>query len=325
MRAAKKRGKEAQKAKNIIKERARPYIFDMREHEGYDKYRYDGRVLYGTVSDAVSEHAVEDVRTPKEISEPAEKDRPRKRKRGGERGKGRSRAIVVCLAVFLFSLSVFLADVLSGASTLADYVALFTGKRTDAEIYYAVYATHSTDMGVSYKNAAAIQAEGGAGYVLKRGEEYYVIVSAYETKEDADAVLNKHRNYGVIEIEIYPFSREKCPSLSLAESGSETYKEAYEFLYGVANDMASGVYDASEMKKRLTSKRAEIAAYEEAFRTGVSGKEDNAGIEYKVQLKSMLAAFDNLLSHDKELVAEARYYSVLILHSYSLFTEKYFK
>ncbi|MBQ9370308.1 MAG: hypothetical protein IJU10_04450 [Clostridia bacterium] len=291
----------------------------MGKSEGYDKYRYDSRVLYGTVSDGTGEHAVEDVRTPREM-----RLQEHSKREGNAGGKGRKRAIVLCLILFLFALTVFLADVLKGGS-ISSYVALFGGKSEKRTTYYAVYATHSTDAGISYKNAAAIQAEGGAGYVMKCGEEYYVMVSAYPSEAEANSVVEKHRNYGITEIKIYDFSAERHPTLASAESGKDLYKKAYEALYGAANEMASGLYGASELKKKLSPTREEIAAYEESFRGAVSGSEDAVAIEYKVQLKEMLAAFDNLLSHDKDLVAEARYYSVMILHSYSLFTEKYFK
>ena len=293
----------------------------MGNYEGYDKYRYDGRVLYGTVSETDMEHAIEDVRSPREMNVRNSVERENKKKHCG---RGRKGTIAICIAIFLFSVTVFLADVLSGASTLSDYVALFTAADS-GETYYAVYATHSQDAGISYKNAAAIQAEGGAGYVMKRGEEYYVIVSAYSSEKEAKNVTDKHAGYGITKIKIPAFSCSAHPTLAAAERGKDLYHKAYETLYNAANEMATGTYGTAEMKKILSSMREEIAAYEESYRTSISGKEDAAGIEYKVQLKEMLAAFDNLLAHENDLVAEARYYSVMILHSYSLFAEKYYK
>ena len=109
------------------------------------------------------------------------------------------------------------------------------------------------------------------------------------------------------------------------ESGNELLAEAFDALYTAANDVAAGTYGASEMKKKLSATQGKIAAHEEAYQAERSGKEDGFAIEYKVQLKTIKSAFDNLLTHDGDLVAEARYYAVMILHSYSLFTEKYFK
>ena len=307
-------------SKESIKRMLRPYIFDMGNNEGYERYKYDGRILYGTVSDAVEEHAVEDVRTSRERIEENKAAKSATKRLG----TGRKKAIFLCLIVFLFALTVFIADVW-GDGSLSSYVALFGGKQEHVTVYYAVYATHSTDAGISYKNAAAIQAEGGAGYVMKQGDEYYVTVSAYSSETEAKSVVEKHRNYGIAEIKVYDFSADKFPTLAAAETGKKLYIKAYESLYNAANDMASGVYDGSELKKRLTPTREEISVVEESFRAAITGNEDTAAIEYKVQLKEMLAAFDNLLSHEKDLVAEARYYSVMILHSYSLFSEKYFK
>ena len=293
---------------------------------GYDKYKFDGYTVYGRISSPETDHAVEDART-----KPAPKEEKRTPKRAETKEKRRTRKgsktlFIVCVTVLCFALSIFLADILSGTATLSDYVALFKHEQENARLYYAVYATHAADMGISYRNASVLHAEGGAGYVWKRENEYYVVASAYASKEDAEKVANKQSNYGVFEIKIYNVEEKKKNSEFLgAERGNEMIAEAFDALYTTANDVAAGTYDTSEMKKRLSLTQGKIAAHEEAYQAERAGKEDGFAIEYKVQLKTMKSAFDNLMAHDGDLVAEARYYAVMILHSYSLFTEKYFK
>ena len=296
----------------------------MSNKNGYDQYRYDGYTVYGTISPQNEEHTVEDARTPKQLPQESKNVR-KKEKQKSKIKKSRKRAIIVCVTIFLFSLTVFLADIISGNASFATYASLFKKDKLNYTPYYAVYATHSEDMGISYRNASVIHKEGGAGYVLKNEDMYYVIVSVYSDKKDAQSVIDKNDNYAMLTLKVYDYSYERQPSLVHMESGKDLYKKTYEALYSIGNELAAGKYGNDEMKKKIIPLREELAAYEESYKASISGKEDTAEIEFKVQLKEMISAFDNMTSIENGSAAEARYYSAMIIHSYSIFSEKYFK
>ena len=291
----------------------------MDNDNGYDKYKYERYTIYGTISAPSEEHFVEDMRSE---GAPREKTTPKKETYRGKRT--RKHAFILCLVLLCFSLTVVAADVISGHSTLADYVAVFHREEAKGTTYYLVYASHSADVGISYKNASVIRAEGGAGYVMKRGDEHYVVVNAYAAEADAEAVVKKNPAFSYFALSLREMGAKDAATLPYAKNGDALCKKSYEALYEAANRLSADEYDVTTVKREFTRLRDEITAHEESVSADVSGSEDGAAIEYKVQLKAMKSAFENLLSHDAELASEARYYAVMILHSYSLFSEKYY-
>ena len=288
----------------------------MRKEHGYDNYRLDDYTVIGRIT-LPEEHLVEDARTPREGKKQKTEDR-----------KTRSPVIktllTVAITILCFSLTLIAADIFSGKASIANYAALFYKKKENGTCYYAVYATLSEDMAISYKNASAIRKEGGAGYVLKESGSYYVILNIYELSEDAENVKKRNANYDVLQIFIPDFNLKKTPSLSAAETSKDIFTEAYRTLYQAANDLAGGNYKEEDMKRQLVDFREKILAVENSFEASIRGKEDTATIEYKVLLAEVRSAFENLTEHSSSLVSDARYYSVMILHSYSIFAKKYF-
>ena len=289
----------------------------MDRHSHYDKYHQEGYTIYGRIS-SPEDHFVEDARTFGESEYPSsDPDVPRKKR------KGISRFLTAVITILCFSLTLFLADVIVNKGGLSAYVALFSKERKEIVTFYAVYATHSTEMAISYKNAAAIREEGGAGYVLKTDEHYYVVLNAYESEEDAKSVASKRTNYEILPIEIPAYDVKHYPVLEAAEPTKELYLEAFRVLYQAANDLAKKEYRAEDMKRTLEVFKEKVVASETAYAEKIKGMEDNAAIEYKVVLAEIRSAFENLLSSSEKPVADARYYSVMILHQYSLFAKKF--
>ena len=258
----------------------------MKDFGGYDKYRYDSYTVLGRISTA-EEHAVEDAR-----SLPSVKQKPEKSPKESPKRKKRSALFVVMVTLLCFSATLIAADLIGNHSALASYVALFgKNKQRNGEIYYAVYATHSADMGVSYKNAGVIRAEGGAGYVLKKGDEYYVILNAYEDKEQAESVAGRQANYGILEIECPAFTVGKSECLAAAEESKDLYHECFLSLYQAANDLASGKYAKADMKRALAQEKERVSAKESAYAERIRGKEDTVGIEYKILIYIRLDSY----------------------------------
>ena len=264
------------------------------------------------------EHFVEDARTKPRPDMPKE-ERSDKRKFS----KGKTILLTVMITLLAFSLSLVAADIL-GNGGIRLYTSLFNKNKTGVVTYYAVYATHSTDMSVSYKNASVVREEGGAGYVMKEGDEYYVVLNIYDDEENAKRVSERKANYGIIELEVYDFDVEKQPSLADAEIGKDLYREAYLTLYQAANDLASGKYAKEDMKRALASTKQKVTTVENAYSEKVTGITDTPAIEFKVMLAEIRSSFENLEQNDERLVADARYFSVMIVRSYADFTRKYF-
>lgn len=274
--------------------------------------------LYGEA--APTEHVVQDARSKprKDPTFPQEKNEKK------PFSKGKTILLSVMITILAFSLTLIAADLLGNGSGIKLYASLFQKEKETETIYYAVYATHSADMSVSYKNAAVIREEGGAGYVMKDGEEYYVILNVYDDRENAQSISERKANYGILEIKVLEFDTEKQPSLKIAEGSKGLYKEAYGTLYQAANDLAAGKYAKEDMMRSLLSYKERIVAIENAYAESISGSPDTACIEYKVILAGIRSAFDNLEHNDEHLVADARYFSVMIVNAYALFTQKYF-
>ena len=268
-------------------------------------------------SEPQAEHIVEDARTKPRLDAPTEIKKEKKF------SKGKTILLTAMITLLAFSLTLVAADII-GSGGIALYTSLFTQKKSDVSLYYAVYATHSTDMSVSYKNAAVVREEGGAGYVMKQGEEYYVILNVYDDEESAKRVSERKANYGIIELKVYDFDVEKQPSLSSAEMAKDLYREAYKTLYQAANDLASGKYAKEDMKREISSCKQKVTAVEDAYVEKTAGITDTPAIEFKVILAEIRSAFENLEQNDERLVADARYFSVMIVRSYADFTKKYF-
>ena len=142
----------------------------MSRYFDYSSHKSEGYAIYGTISAPNEEHTVEDARTPKTAGgERRRREVPKKKapKAHSFSKKGRW-LFIICLTLLAFSLTVVAADLITGNATLAEYVSLFRKKKENGETYYAVYASKSEDMGISYRNAGVIGSEGGAGYVIDR-------------------------------------------------------------------------------------------------------------------------------------------------------------
>ena len=282
-----------------------------------EPYRYEDRETWSRLSP--SEHIVEDTRTAPALRSD-DGSRSQAQQRRPKRGKT---LMIVLITVFAFSLTLIAADLLTGKATIAEYVSLFTSKKTEkAEVYYAVYAMSTENMSLAYKNAATVRTEGGAGYVLKNETMYYVILNTYLNESDAKSVASKEANYGIYEIPTATIKL-NIDGFSFPEQTKDVSREAYLVLYEAANDLASHKYGEEDMKRVLEKQREKVVTAMDLYAESIRGKEDNIRIDYKVLLSEIKGAFDNLLTNSNYLVADARYYAVMILHSYAQFTTKY--
>ena len=291
----------------------------MNDFQGYDQYRYDEYTVLGRIS-TPEEHLVEDARS----RHPAAKDFPINNNGKTKRHRRKGIFLTVLITILAFSATLFGADLFSSKTGVAAYVSLFTGKKNDDVVtYYAVYATSSEDMGISYKNAAAIRAEGGAGYVLKKGDLYYVFLNAYAKQSDAEKVAKKDANYSIYEITIPAIKKKKKNDLLIDQTTENLYRDTYLLLYRSANDLASGSIAEEDVKRNLQLQKERIVAAESAYCEKIKGKEDNGKIEFKVFLAQTRSALENLCGETTTLVADIRYYSIMILNAYALFVDKY--
>lgn len=295
---------------------------------GYEKYKYDDTTVFGTITSSDEpEHSVEDARTKKRdpLSDERTNEKTRK-KRKRANGNRTGLLLVISITILCFCLTVVAADLFSGKASLSTYANLLLGRKdkTNHTVYYLVCATRDADMGVAYKNAAAIRKEGGAGYVLKSGEDYYVVLNAYEKKEDAEKIRDKQGNYGILELKLPAFDLEKAKGLKGATLSETLYEKVFRTLYETANAYQRGVYSADDVKIRLNPIKEEVAACEEAFERSASDLASTVVLDYKVLLRTMKSSLENILSSESDPLSLLRYYAVSVLHSQSLFREKYF-
>ncbi len=300
----------------------------MNRLNGYEKYKYDGYTVFGTItSDEPVEHTVEDARTRTCDTGTRSDDSERKKRVKNKTIKNkRGFVLIACITLLCFCLSAVAADLFCG-TPFSTYASLLFGsnKKSDYRSYYLVYATHSEDMGISYKNATVIRKEGGAGYVLKNGQDYYVILNAYEKETDANTIAKRQGSYGVFELKLYYFDLEKSKDLKETTTNENLYVEIVGTLYETAVSLQANIFTTQDVKVTLSSLKEKIVVAEETFEKTARNDGSNIVLDYKVLLRTMKSAIENLLNAEGDLISLLRYYEVSILHSQALFRDKYFK
>ena len=221
-------------------------------------------------------------------------------------------AFFVTVTILLcFSLTFVLAE-LSGRGTLMNLIA---EKKKTATGYYAVAADRFETESLAPIGADEIKELGGAGYVLY-DKKYYLLVSAYANREDAEKVCRRMSGYNgcIYEITI------KTPYLGWCDKTKRekvknvlTYADkVFASLYGVSAD-----YETGAITKRDANNK--IAALQKEIKT-LTGELDeisnNANRKEYIRIKTELIATDAMLKNILSSEATGNLYNAAIRFTY---------
>lgn len=119
--------------------------------------------------------------------------------------------------------------------------------------YFVCYAVEDNAISAG-SISSAVSSYGGAGYVLEHKNKYYVTVSCYYEKRDAEAVCAslKHR---LLECEVLKIETKEYSIPVSARSNAELYMgnlntlfSLSDLAYGCANSLDTGAYGQNEAK-----------------------------------------------------------------------------
>jgi len=145
-------------------------------------------------------------------------------------------SLTLCFLIFTFLFSLILTPLL-GLNYLN---AIFSQGSTTSSTFYAVMInTDSTDSDYATEQAQNYRVRGGAGVLLEK-ETYFIVLSAYPNKSDAESVSEQITTENIIpEIMEITFQSTNTSSFSAEE------KELYNNCFNFAIDTLNSLYDIS--------------------------------------------------------------------------------
>ena len=158
-----------------------------------------------------------------------------------------------------------------------------------AEYFFVCYAVE--DNAVSAGSISdAVDGFGGAGYVLSRGDEFYIVVAAYYEKKDAEKIkfslLKRGLECSILDIETdeYPLPAGKKNKKALFEGNLKTLDSLSRLAYACANKLDTGEYGQTAAKE-----------VEKSLKDGLSGLKksnpDNCFSKEIARLEDILESF----------------------------------
>lgn len=183
-------------------------------------------------------------------------DAPLCKQKSAKKGKRDFGGIIAVLMIFLcFGIVVCAAPFFTGERILES--ATF---QEHAGEYYYVIGGEFTEKNTAEARARAVALGGGAGYLLYDGKTYFVVLSAYETKSDAEKVAAKNSGTTVLTRKPRTFSDTKF--------GKDGMKKCNEFVSIVTKILdilqntilstAKGETDPDKALRILNSARADL-------------------------------------------------------------------
>jgi len=161
-------------------------------------------------------------------------------------------AMVLCVMLTILSCSFLSGEGFSGLITW--------GREKD--YYYLLSSGRYSTVPLAREAAEIIRARGGAGYVLRDGDDYHLIVAAFPTREEAEAVLKKQESgFYIIEI---PYEKETYFDLDEKETalkGLEFFDESFKKLNELTIAIEKGDIALSSIKPDILLMQGKAERY----------------------------------------------------------------
>ena len=134
------------------------------------------------------------------------------------------------------------------------------GKLKFEKTFYFVYYRMCDNAPSANSLSGTVSNYGGAGYVLKHNDNYFVTFSCYYSKNEADTVCSnlKIRDFecSVLKVEVKEFklqSRNAKNNQKLYLGNLNTLSSLSSIAYGCANGLDTGAYSQGEAKRIFSS------------------------------------------------------------------------
>lgn len=255
----------------------------------------------------VVDHTVEDTRAKPKVPQP--------KPRGNEKPPRRVGKIVVVLLLVLMgavSACLLIADFFLPQGIVGWVENVFAPTST----YLYAVATRADSIDEARTISGALRGQGAAGFVAFDGS-YYVLLSVYPTKEQADAVAAKG-GYVVYPLCVDQLSQTDFP-LSIRGKVKDILSyptDLYESLYQLSTGVQDGSITAPQAKITAYNLKAALEARTRSFRSAAVGNGETLVMNYNASLSAVLAALDNLANSKQEgaaFLADIRWTYILAL------------
>jgi len=271
----------------------------------------DGYYSYGDFLDGARQqeaHVVEDSRTPPKTDHAHRpvKAPKRKRKRGARRVIG-----VVAVLVLAFCATLLAADFLL-PNGVAGYV-VETFAPTAPTVYAVSQGAYDT-LSDARATSDMVRQRGGAGFVAYDGK-YNVLVAAYPTQQEANAVAEKN-GYS-----LYPIRTQGMSASDIAIAYRAKVKplidyhvDVYHKLYELSDQLAQEGTTEAYCKQRVAAIRQSLSNLAAPFLDAAKDSTDTATANYRSGVMATIASLDNLVNLDSDVfLADLRWTYIMIL------------
>lgn len=204
-------------------------------------------------------------------------------------------AIVICTIVLCFMITLGLCYLYSGSSLLQVFA-----KNNEPTKLYAIASGGYDDITLARQSADMICSRGGAGYVLKDGqnESYEIIFSIYKKKETAESVLGKlgDKSTYIKEMNISAGNMKWCgqDKKEYVNKALGYFDIAFSSLFDVGNEVSKSEITPDDAKVKLEVLATQIDDLKSEFYSRTSQNSAEQITEIKLALVTTLALLDNI-------------------------------
>lgn len=253
------------------------------------------------------------------------KTRVKGSRRKGKNGYRKRGLLIVVLTIMICAtITLLIADSVSGGYIFDEMRTVFTGAKI-SDTYYAVQAGNFADSQTAKVFATQLSSIGGAGYVIN-DNGFRVIAEVYRLKKDADIVAARLATDGY-EASVYTIEFNKLDYSAFPQTLRNNTKQVIEYigisyntLYKISANLAEKKIDASgarsELKTLLASVRNTLVDYESNADNNI---DDDSVMKIRVQLNAAVAAIQNLLDDkmsNNDLLSNIRYTNAMLINTH---------
>ncbi len=242
-----------------------------------------------------------------------------------------SKLLIFLLTIVVVALSTFvLSDVAVKGQLITVFGQMIDDKNVD-RTYYFVCLGQSGDLLEARSLSASIRLQGGAGFVVKNGEEYAVIGNVFGSKEDAQRVSNKNSNSSVLEVKIAKFGYKKSDKTveTLVENVKNYGLGVLDKLVDIQAGYMDGTLGKNEVYTALERERISLENTIELFKAQtIKYSEDSLVKDILLDMRvtqSFLLGLEDKNQALPNLVSNIRYYACQICVNNMQLRQKYAK
>lgn len=248
-------------------------------------------------------------------------------KTGKKRKKmGRFRKVLIVSLLFIISvLSTIVASDIITQGSLMGTLSVWAERSMMQYTYFALVIGQYDDLAQAKIQATQLRLQGGAGYIVQSGAQYWVIADAYEQEQDAQDVARKYSNAAVIELSQpkINYKRYDAKYRGTLEGYMDYSYTACDQMYRIATQLADGQISTAKALDEIYLLKLQMQREIDQFRPFAEqvGSEDMTKILADMQI--IVSVLDTMAQQtDYALLADLRYYRVQLLYNFAALSAK---